>query len=466
MADDFNEISLNGKVSVFVDEYFMWAKVLVTKAKNGGHSITKEDVIKELNKCGVVKCISEKKIDEYLEDLPENKSAIVAEAIPAQDGENGQVFYNYEPKNEFKPTIDEETGIVNFKELGRIRNIQKGALLATIKYQTDGTPGLDIRGAEIQPVPGKPPVYSIGPGTILSNDQTKIFAAEDGNLRWDKDRFIVDTVVTIAGHVDSSVGNIDFVGDVMIKGGIFEGYRVKGKRVTVKENVTNATIEASQAIDIKSGAVYSQLKCDGDIVMSFAENCNIYCKGQLRSKSLVNCNAQSEGEIIVQGGKGVIVGGECISYQNITANQVGSDSYTKTVINLGNTAVLLKSHHELTDNFKILTENYKKLKGLYEKLNQLRQVQELTVQQEQARKQAFLFIMNERNTLAEMSAKIDENERILAKSRQLQLIVKSKCFPGVSLKLYNSTYDNNIESPGVVFYLDSDNEIKFRAGGR
>lgn len=466
MADDFNEISLNGKVSVFVDEYFMWAKVLVTKAKNGGHSITKEDVIKELNKSGVVKCISEKKIDEYLEELPENKSAIVAEAIPAQDGENGQVFYNYEPKNEFKPTIDEETGIVNFKELGRIRNIQKGALLATIKYQTEGTPGLDIRGAEIQPIPGKPPVYSIGPGTILSNDQTKIFAAEDGNLRWDKDRFIVDTVVTIAGHVDSSVGNIDFVGDVMIKGGIFEGYRVKGKRVTVKENVTNATIEASQAIDIKSGAVYSQLKCDGDIVMSFAENCNIYCKGQLRSKSLVNCNAQSEGEIIVQGGKGVIVGGECISYQNITANQVGSDSYTKTVINLGNTAVLLKSHHELTDNFKILTENYKKLKGLYEKLNQLRQVQELTVAQEQARKQAFLFIMNERNTLAEMSAKIDENERILAKSRQLQLIVKSKCFPGVSLKLYNSTYDNNIESPGVVFYLDSDNEIKFRAGGR
>ena len=466
MADDFNEISLNGKVSVFVDEYFMWAKVLVTKAKNGGHDITKEDIIKELGKCGVVKCINEKAIDSYLEDIPENKSVVVAEAIPAQDGEDGQVFYNYEPKNEFKPTIDEETGIVNFKELGRIRNIKKGTLLATIKYHTAGTSGIDIRGAEIQPIPGKPPVYSIGPGTILSNDQTKIFAAEDGNLRWDKDRFIVDTVVTIAGHVDASVGNIDFVGDVMIKGGIFEGYRVKGKRVTVKENVTNATIEATQAIDIKSGAVYAQLSCEGDIIMSFAENCNIYCKGQLRSKSLVNCNVLSEGEVIVQGGKGIIVGGECISYENITASQVGSDSYTKTVINLGNTAVLLKSHHELTDNFKILTENYKKLKNLYEKLNQLRQIQELTVQQEQARKQAFLFIMNERNTLAEMTAKIDENERILAKSRQLQLIVKTKCFPGVSLKLYNSTFDNNIESPGVVYYLDSDNDIKFRAGGR
>lgn len=463
MADDFSSISVNGKVSVFVDEYFMWAKILVTRAQNGGYEITKRDVLDELGKVGVKTCIDEEMIDDYLAVLPENKSVMVAEAIPAKDGEDGQVFYNFEPKNEFKPTIDEETGIVDFRELGRIRNVKKGTLIATIKYPTEGNAGLDIRGGEIAPVPGKPPVYSLGPGTILSNDQTKIFAADDGNLRWDKDRFMVDTVVTIAGHVDAAVGNIDFVGDVVIKGGVFEGYRVRGKRITIKENVTNATVEASQAIEIKSGAVHANLSCGGDITMSFAENCNITCKGMLRSKSLVNCNVMSEGGIELQGGKGVIIGGECISYENILANQVGSDSYTKTIINLGNTAVILKSHHELTENFKTLTENYKKLKTLYEKLNQLRQVQELTVQQEQARKQAFLFIVNERNTLADMSAKIDENERILAKSRQLQLTVKNKCFPGVSIKLYNSTYDNNIENPGVIYYLDSDNEIKFRS---
>ena len=464
MADDFNSITINGKVSVFVDEYFMWAKALVTRAQNGGIEVTKEDIVAELRKNGVVACIDEKKIDEYLADIPENKSAIVAEAIPAIDGEDGKVYYNYEPKNEFKPSIDEETGIVNFRELGRVRNIKKGTLLATITFSTEGTPGIDIRGAEIKPVPGKPPVYSIGPGTILSNDQTKIFAADDGNLRWDKDRFVVDTVVTIAGHVDASVGNIDFVGDVMIKGSVFEGYSVKGKKVSVRESVTNAVIEASQAIEIKGGAVHSQLICSGDITMSYAENCEINCKGMLQSKSLVNCNVLSEGGVTVQGGKGVIVGGECISYENITAARVGSDSYTKTVINLGNTAVLLKSHHELTDNFKILTENYKKLKNLYEKLNAVRQVQELTPQQEAARRQAFLFIMNERNTLAEMSDKIEENERILAKSRLLQLIVQKKCFPGVSIQLYTSKYDNNIENPPVVFYLDSANEIKFRAG--
>lgn len=463
MADDFSAVAINGKVSVNVDEYFMWAKVLVTRAQNGGKEVTRLDVLKELKNCGVRAHIDEEAIDEYLKDIPENKSVMAAKAIPAQDGEDGKVIYAYEPKNDFKPTIDEETGIVNFKELGRIRNIKKGTLLATIEPPTPGVMGNDLRGADIKPVPGKPPVYSLGPGTVLSQDQRKIYAADDGNLRWDKDRFVVDTVVNINGHIDASVGNIDFLGDVVIKGGVFEGYKVKGKRVTVKENVTNAVIEASVAIELKSGAVYSKLVCDGDITTSFAENCTIFCKGNLQSKSLVNCDVLSEGEVKVEGGKGIIIGGECIAFNNITANQVGSESYTKTGINLGNTTALMKGHKELLDNFNILNDNFRKLKNLYEKLNELRNVQELTEQQEAARKQAFLFVMNEKTTLAEMSAKISENEELLAKSRKLQLIVKKKCHPGVSIKLYTSVFENNQECGNVVFYLDSDNEIKFRA---
>ena len=329
-----------------------------------------------------------------------------------------------------------------------------------------GTPGMDISGKEIKPVPGVPPKYFVGSGTIQDNEKTRIYAADDGNLRWEKDRFIVDTIVTISGSVDASTGNIDFVGDIVVKGGVLEVYRVRGKNVTIKENVTNATVEATESIVINSGAVYSKLSCDGNIKMSFAENCTIFSKGNLESKSLINCNVLCESEVLVIGGKGIIVGGECVAYHNITANQIGSESYTKTTINLGNTASLMKSHKELNDNFKTLNENYKKLKNLYEKLNHLRNERPLTPQQEHARKQAFLFVMNERNTLADMTERIEHNEKILAKSRLLQLIVKKKCFPGVSLKLYTAIYENNVENGSVVFYLDSDNEIRFRAGNR
>lgn len=466
MENNLNEpITIDGHISVLVDEQFLWAKVIVTKPENGGREVTFDDVMAELEKNKVFVNINEDKIMEYLDNLPGGDQGItVAEATPAEDGEDGQINYAFDPKSEFKPSIDEETGIVNFKELGRVKNIRKGKLIATIKENTNGTPGKDIRGFEIKPVPGKPAKYFVGAGTVQDTEKTRIYAANDGNIRWEKDRFIVDTVVTIAGNVDASIGNIDFVGDVVIKGGVLEGYRVKGKNVTIKENVTNATVEGTESITINSGAVYSKLSCEGTIKMSFAENCDIFCKGNLESKSMVNCSVLCENEVIVTGGKGIIVGGECIAYKNITANQVGSESYTKTTINLGNTAALMKTHKELTDNFKTLNDNYKKLKNLYEKLNDLKNVQPLTPQQEVARKQAFLFVMNERNTLADMSDRIEINEKILAKSRLLQLIAKKRCYPGVTIKLYNSIYENNVENGAVVFYLDSNNEIRFRAG--
>lgn len=462
MANGFDEIQLDSTVSVIVDQAFMWAKVLVSKPQNGGKVPTPNEIRRTLAQNGVTAHIDDEALKEYLRDLPENKSVIVAKAIPAVDGENGKVDYMFEPSSDKKPTVDEETGIVDFKELGTVRNIQKGTLIATIKYNTVGTPGSDVRGAEIKPLPGVAPKFAVGTGTILSNDQTKIYAAEDGNLRWDRDRFVVDTVVNIGGSVDASTGNIDFIGDVVVKGNIIEGYSVKGKHVTVKGSVTNSTVEATLGIEL-GGAVNSKLVSDGEIKTTFAESCDIKCKLQLTAQSLVNCNVVCEGEVIVSGKKGVIIGGECISYGNVTANQVGSEGYAKTVINLGNTSVLMSKHQVLLDQFKTLSENYKKLKNLYEKLNDLKKIQELTKEQETARKQAFLFIMNERNTLSDMSSKIEQDEKILAQSRKLQLTVKNKCYPGVTLKLFNAMYDNNVECGSLTYYLDSDNEIKFRA---
>ena len=462
MANEFNDIKLDSTVSVIVDQSFQWAKLLISKPQNGGKVPTANEVRRILAQNGVTAHIDDEALNEYLRDLPPNKSVIIARSVPAVDGENGKVDYMFTPSSEKRPAVDEETGIVDYKELGTIHNIQKGTLIASIKYNTIGTSGSDVRGVEIKPLPGVPPKFSVGVGTILSNDQTKIYAAEDGNLRWEKDRFVVDTVVNINGSVDAGIGNIDFIGDVTIRGGISEGYTVKGKHVTVKGSVTNATVVGTLGIEL-GGAVNSVLTCDGEIKTAFAESCEIKCKDQLTAQSLVNCNVICEGEVTVTGKKGVIIGGECISYGNVTANQVGSEGYAKTVINLGNTTVLMSKHQVLLDQFKTLSDNYKKLKNLYEKLNDLKKIQDLTPEQENARKQAFLFVMNERNTLAEMSSKIEQDEKVLAQSRLLQLTVKNKCYPGVSLKLYNAIYDNNLECGSLTYYLDANNEIKFRA---
>ena len=150
MDNNLDAIILDGQITVMVDDDYLWAKVIVTKP-NGGRAVTYDDVMKELRNNGVTAHINEQAVKESVDYAGEHLSGVVvAEAVPPVNGLDGEVNYSYDTKTEFKPTIDEETGIVNFRELGRVRNIRKGALIATIKANTMGTPGNDVRGNEIK----------------------------------------------------------------------------------------------------------------------------------------------------------------------------------------------------------------------------------------------------------------------------------------------------------------------------
>ncbi len=100
MESKFNDmVALDGQISVLVDDQFLWAKLIVSKAQNGGKEVTYDDVIGELSRNGVKANIKEDKIRDYLENLPDDhKSIIVAEATPAENGVDGVVTYSYEPK--------------------------------------------------------------------------------------------------------------------------------------------------------------------------------------------------------------------------------------------------------------------------------------------------------------------------------------------------------------------------------
>ena len=91
MASGFNEIKMDSTISVIVDQSYMWAKVLVSRPQNGGKVPTVNEVRRVLAQNGVTAHIDEDALREYLKDLPENKSVIVAKAIPAVDGDNGKV---------------------------------------------------------------------------------------------------------------------------------------------------------------------------------------------------------------------------------------------------------------------------------------------------------------------------------------------------------------------------------------
>lgn len=463
MAEEYKKAA-DGTVTVTVDEKFMEARMSLFPPEEGGRPLTQEIVKKELISKGVLRNADWDKINTALDSGSVVNGLVIAVGNPAEDGENGSIEYAFPTVSELKPQVDEKTGTVDYRELGNIRNIKKGTLIATIKLATKGSPGFNIHGAEILPYPGKEARYSVGTGTILSNDKTKIYAAIDGNLRWDRDRFVVDAKVEISGDVDLSVGNIDFVGDINVRGEVCEGFIIKGKNVTVSGNVTGATIIAGGNVELHSGAIFSNITCGGDFKLSFGENAKINCSGELSAKSLVNCRVMCEGDIVMNGAKSVIVGGEVISYGNITSGIVGSDTYAKTTINLGNSLELMRVHNESKKAFELAQTNYNKLKMLYDQLSALKKVAPLDPEKETILRQAFRYTMTEGPKLQAQRKAFDHEEMIIQNSRMLTLKVKNKIYPGVTVKIFTSVCDNDSECGNCTFYLASDGEVSFRAG--
>lgn len=455
---------IDGSIKVVVDEKYMWAKIYKVPALNGGVEPTLQTAKTELQKCGVCFGIDWAAVESFVTSSTSD-SIICAVGVEAIDGEKGSVTYTHEATSELKPKIDPETGMADYRELGRVVNIKQGELIANIKIATQGTEGIDVRNIKVKPYPGQPAKYILGQGTVLSNDGTKIFAANDGNLRWDRDRFVVDTVVSIGGNVDVSVGNIDFVGDVVIKGSVAEGFIVKGKNITVSENVTGATLIASGNIESRAGFVFANIEAQGDVKVSFAENATIKTKGGITAKSLVNCDITAEQEIVVSGGKGVIVGGNIICYSDITATQVGSDAYAKTNINLGNTPVIIQERNELMQKYTEENTKYEKMKTVYETLTALKkQAGSLDADREGILRQAFRYVISEKPKIVRLSEQLKNYDRLIDRARSLKLHVKSRVFPGTNVKIFTSVYDTPSECGCCTFSIAQDGDISMRAG--
>ena len=108
-----------------------------------------------------------------------------------------------------------------------------------------------------------PAKFSVGKGTELVNDGTEIIASVDGNLVYTNGSFCIEESLLIRGDVDVSSGNIDFIGDIMVKGNVMEGFSVTSKKnVTIFGTVTNGTVTADGNITIKLGSINSKLRSE------------------------------------------------------------------------------------------------------------------------------------------------------------------------------------------------------------
>ncbi|MGC7847542.1 DUF342 domain-containing protein [Desulforudis sp. 1088] len=193
-----------------------------------------------------------------LRGTPEEGRFIVASGIPPgiSQAESVEILFG---QGEFCLSPDKRNN-VDFRECRRLATVEQGQLLARKIPGKLGTPGMNVRGEALLPEPPQSIQLLCGQGTALADGGNTVIATTSGQPFCEKHSrtyfFRVESVYSINGDIDLSVGNVRFVGSISVRGNVRAGVLVySAEDIYVSENVDNAQMVAYRSITI-GGSVF------------------------------------------------------------------------------------------------------------------------------------------------------------------------------------------------------------------
>ncbi len=456
MNEQFRNTPTDAYIEIVTEQDNHSAYMTVHSPKFGGKDVTPEEIKEEINASEITFGLQDMdRIIKALGVIGYDRRIPIASWKPPVDGENGHIEYHFSPDKVAKPSED-ENGDVDFKDLGLVTNIYRGTKIATIVQPTPGEEGSDILGNVIPQTEGVPAEINLGEGTELSPDGHYIIASVDGNLVFKGGCFTVNEDLVISGDVGFSTGNIDFIGNVIISGNVFEGFTVTSKKnITVRGAVSTAEITAGGSVDIRLGCLQSRVICKGHFKADFCENSYIKSICDVQANSFIGCEVFTEGRIIATG-KGILSGGTYTAIENIEASVIGSNSYIKTEVTVGNNAIFTAERAKAVMRIEKLEGAVDQLSKVIEMLTEKqKQGIALTPRHEQMKSESLRTKLLTQNEIKKLNARIVEIDEELSHKQNISVTCKKCFYPGTTIRIDAYTYTvTTIESNCKATVLD------------
>lgn len=332
------ELDQPGRVELMIASDQMSAQIQLLPPL-GGKKVTPEDVVAALNQKGVIHGIDFARIAAAIEQEEYYEPIVVAQGTESVDGEDSSVNYQFLLDKEARPThlLD---GSVDYRNLDLVENVEAGTLLASINPATAGTPGKTVLGNILPAKDGRNYPLLVGKNVELSEDGLEARAKMDGQVVRIQGRLDVLPIFEVPGDVDYSTGNIKFNGTVIVHGVIRDGFKVEAKgNVQVNGSVEGAII-MSQADVILRGGVRGQgkasIEAGGSFIARFVEKAQVKAQDTIQiSEAAMHSRLEAGTRVIVEGGRGWLVGGKAAAGEEIRARTIGSKIGTSTDLEVG-----------------------------------------------------------------------------------------------------------------------------------
>lgn len=329
----------------------------------------------------VVRLCKEKEItygldaDSFVRAMRPLEPIEIATGLLPENGRDAEVTM-YEI-SEVEPTL-EASGEVDHYEMNVINRAVEGDWLGERQEPTEGIPGKDIYGHDIDARPGIQKPLLFDPNTVISvydeeEDKTTLKALKNGAIIYQGDTIMILNAINIDGDVSFATGNIDFDGFVEITETVEDNFSVVASGNI--QILGDMGIGAIDLIESREGDVYirggiagkgkAHIKAKKNIYTKFASDCTMECGGTINiGFYAMNCTIKAK-EIIMASQDSKLIGGSAEADVKINVGELGSRAgiHTKVRINGFDRVQLEEDYSKLNTVIELTKEKEAKAKS-------------------------------------------------------------------------------------------------------
>jgi len=460
---DFERRPVNDSmVTVSISEAEMKAFISVTPPGIGGCDISVETYLSFLRNNRVVYGVDEEYLRQFADQPVYTEKLAIAEGLKPEDGDNAYIQYNFETDQTRIKLREGSNGRIDFKDLNIINNVVEKQPLAKKIAAAQGVMGRTVTGKVIPAKNGKDIPVPVGKNVHLGDDGVTVIADISGQVILSGGKINVEPVYTVQGDVNLKTGNIIFLGTVVIKGNVDDGFSVKAAgNIEVNGTVGKAELDAEGDIIVHQGITgksSGMVRAGRSIWARFIENTVVEAGNMVVvSDGIINSQVDAYKRIICRGKRAHIVGGRLRASEEINAKILGSPtSGTETICEVG---IDPKSKMQFETLAAKKEEMEKQLEDLQLNLQTLINIKKQRKSLPEDKEAYMSELMDKRQILMQ---DLQKNTEDTGKIQELLNTIKvrgrvsasSKVYPGVKVIIRDAVSDVRTEYKAVTFVLE------------
>jgi hypothetical protein len=405
-------------------------------SEGGGH-LSKAKVLDELNREKITAGIDEAEIEKAIEERCYCTDVIIAKGTLPTAGHDAKIVYNFDTNTSARPELRED-GTVDFFKLNLLHHCAKGQVLAEIIPEEKGEDGVDVYGHVTPARNVKKVKFSHGRNMEISEDGLKLLSQVDGNVSLVEGQVFVSDVYSVE-DVDTSTGNIEYHGNVEVKGNVCENFSIKTDGdVFVKGVVEGAVIEAGGNIIIARG-MHGQgkgrLRAGGNVIAKFISAAVVEADGFVEAEQIINSTITAA-SVNAEAGKGLINGGKVIAKGEVNVRNAGSPMGTATIIEVGTDSDAKRRLTELQKSVGEKSQTITKMKKVIEDTSaKIRSGVKLSPEQIKNAKMLGTTLQQTQEQVAGELKEIEKLDKLLRGSENAHIDVRGTMYQGVSISI-------------------------------